>query len=216
MTLHHLRGWVDTADESPKTVTYAQTPAVSSAGLVATNEAYLKDKGQKQGEIHDLKNALNDLPSAEQELYNRFLAGKEMFVALQQKGEDAVQKKIDEFNAYENHKNTDGRSGFHGTTFEVTTKFRDLSTKSDAEIDEKYLQHFEPQHSRYYFGNLLSDADHEAFKNGFFSALSTVRNWVAEKWLSDELMLASKIIDKLTAAQKRHQEYISGEYGKVA
>ncbi len=88
-------------------VEYEQTPEKSSAGLVGARREYLNDAKNNQARIFELKSALNDLPSTETELNNKFIAGKAMFIALQKEGEAAINKRIDTFNAYENFKNTD-------------------------------------------------------------------------------------------------------------
>jgi hypothetical protein len=125
-----------------------------------------------------------------------------VYKALEKEGEDAIQKRLDEFNAYDNYRHWNWERGFQGTAYLVRQSFPTLLTQSDEEIDTIYLNYFETSDNKYYFGNLYIDAMYQAFHNGFFAA----RNWTPEQWLSDDLKLTAKIIDKLTAAQIRHHE----------
>jgi CRISPR/Cas system-associated exonuclease Cas4 (RecB family) len=128
-----------------------------------------------------------------------------VYKALEKEGEDAIQKRIDEFNVYDNYRHWNWKPGIQDTAYSIRQSFSTLLTKSDEEIDEIYERErksLEEPDGRQFFGDVLVDAEHEAFVNGFFAA----RNWTTEEWLSDKLKLTAKIIDKLTAAQKRYHE----------
>jgi hypothetical protein len=134
-----------------------------------------------------------------------------VYKALKKEGEGAIQKKIEEFNAYNNYYHWNWERGIQDTAYLVRQNFSTLLTKSDEETDTIYLKYFEPQNSIYSFGKLLADATDKAFVNGFFAA----RNWTPEQWLSDDLKLTAKIIDKLTAAQRRHHERYYEKIGRA-
>jgi hypothetical protein len=81
-----------------------QTPEESKKGLEEVSKAYKEDTEKKQEEIEDLTNQLSDVPSMETELFAKFLSGVQVYKALEKEGEDAIQKRIDEFNVYDNYR----------------------------------------------------------------------------------------------------------------
>jgi hypothetical protein len=80
-----------------------QTAKESENGLRQVAEEKQKDTEEKQPEIKNLTNQLNDVPTMETELFAKFSSGVAVYKALKKEGEGAIQKKIEEFNAYNNY-----------------------------------------------------------------------------------------------------------------
>jgi hypothetical protein len=92
--------------ETPKDVSYGQTPKERFVGL--TEVAKEKDTNQvkQQEKIKVLEANLNNI-SYEQELLKHFISGKEVYEAIKN-DPTAIQKKIDEFNAFDTYRHPDG------------------------------------------------------------------------------------------------------------
>jgi hypothetical protein len=81
-----------------------QTPEESKKGLEEVGKAYEEDTEKKKKKVEELKAQLDDVPSIETELFAKFSSGVEVYKALEKEGEDAIQKRLDEFNAYDNYR----------------------------------------------------------------------------------------------------------------